>query len=114
MAKHMSDEPPPANPPAAHPGKPGLPRVIPEYLQLEEGKAMTPTRVATYPAELAAGWKRFLVVGRVPHESAHPPVYVLAPDREAAVKAYREHHELTNLAPGEEARFQYSVKELPD
>src|SRR5215471_9375527 len=103
MAKHLTDEPAGATPPAPHPGKPGPPRVIPEYLQSEEGKTVTPTRVATYPAEAAAGWKRFLVVGRVPHESAHPPVYVLAPDREAAVQAYREHHELTGLAPGEEA-----------
>src|SRR5262245_8106116 len=123
MAKHPSEEPPPTHTThhahAAHAAeegkpKPGAPRVIPEFLQTEEGKTMIPTRVDTFPAEAAAGWKRFKVVGRVPHESAHPPCYVLAPDREAAIRAYREKHELTGLAPGEEVKFQFSVKELPD
>src|SRR5215471_1063344 len=84
------EEPPPAKAPAL-----GEPRVVPEF------------RPADFPAEKAAGWKRFKASARQPAETTWPNAYVLAPDAKAAEEAYRKHF-------GVVPEGKVVVKEMPD
>jgi len=103
--------PPPKPKAAAAP----QPRVIPEYRPLAEGGApVGPVRLSDYPEEEKAGWHRYKVVCRIPYETTHPTVYVLAPDAKAAEKCCREHHGLEPLPEAIAAKLQTIARELPD
>lgn len=94
------------------------PRVIPEFRgqdvnNLNEGPKTFPTRLADYPAEQAAGWGRYKVIGRVPHSAAFPPTYVLAPDVPAAERAYLGHH-ASGYVLAQDERFVCASKRMDD
>jgi len=98
------EEPPPAKAPAL-----GEPRVVPEFRPADPGSGMSvfATRLADFPAEKAAGWKRFKASARQPAETTWPNAYVLAPDAKAAEEAYRKHF-------GVVPEGKVVVKEMPD
>ena len=127
MAKaHEHEQPPPGHTPAVvHPAggaghgtaAPPAPvaRVIPEYRPVSpEGPAGGPTRLADFPKEAEAGWKRWKVSARVPFEQVLPSSYVLAADEEAAKMAYRKHHALDDLPPDLPKKIVVTAKPMED
>lgn len=120
MAKSKSplEQPPEASEaqaPAPPPAAPGPARVVPEFRgDGQGGPVVIATRMADYPAEAAAGYRRYKVHARLPFESTYPPAYVIAPDAEAAGAAYRERLGLLDLPGDAGKRLQTIARELPD